>query len=123
MRLFAGQNGRDGSARAYALAHHDKHLTTHSPPSGQSRWKLTANAPTTRYSTSFEFNNASNSRKSLLSGIRMASVVQVDGDLQALLRRQGGVRKGVGLFRFLEAPVHLNLLLHSFIIGGQELRC
>jgi hypothetical protein len=43
-------------------------------------------APTTRYSTLFEFNNSTNSRKSLLSGIWMATVPKFDGDANALFQ-------------------------------------
>ena len=47
---------------------------------------LTAKTPTTTYSTLFEFNDSTNSRKSLVSGIRVAAVPKFDNGLNTLLR-------------------------------------
>ena len=74
-----------------------------------------------RYSTPFELNNSTNSRKSLLSGIGMAAVAEFDDDLQALLRGHGCVFPGVRFFCLFEAPEDTNRLLHVRIIAGGRL--
>jgi hypothetical protein len=43
-------------------------------------------APTTTYSTAFAFNNLTNSRKSLVNGIRVATIAEFNHELEALLR-------------------------------------
>lgn len=76
---------------------------------------LLPGAPT-RYSTSFEFSNATNSRKSLLSGIRMAEVTKFDYYANELFRRQTRVKGcicGVGIGMVFK---YSNYLLHKIIV-------
>ena len=44
-------------------------------------------SPTTRYSTALEVNNATNSRKSLVSGIGIFAIAEFDHKCDALARR------------------------------------
>lgn len=70
----------------------------------------------TRYSTCFEFNDARNSRKSLLRGIRIAQVAEIDNDLEAFLRRQLCVERRVRSIRILEAVENPKDFLHTSIV-------
>src|ERR1035437_7573815 len=88
-----------------------------SPVKRGNPWKATANAPTTRYSTPFEFNNSINSRQSLFSGIGVTAVAEFDQDTQTLLRGHGRVVPRVGLIGVLEAGKYLYRFLHADIIA------
>jgi hypothetical protein len=57
----------------------------------------TASAPTTRYSTSFEFKHSINSRKSLLKGIG-GSLPQFEENIDPLLRSHLSAGKRIGGF-------------------------
>ncbi|MCU1329591.1 MAG: hypothetical protein JWN34_4961 [Bryobacterales bacterium] len=65
-----------------------------------------------RYSTLFEFNNSTNSRRSLVQGIWMSPLSQSEEQVAPLLRRQLQAEKrirGVGVFEALEysdCPFH-----------------
>jgi hypothetical protein len=76
----------------------------------------TASAPTTRYSTSFEFNHSINSRKSLLTGIGVGSLSQFKEDGGALLRGHLSAGKGVGGVSLLKAGENAHYSLHSHIV-------
>jgi hypothetical protein len=75
-------------------------------------------SPYDEYSTSFEFNNAINSRKSLLSGIRVAQVAELDGDTQALFGTQARIETRVGLVRRCVAIEDPDNFLHNFIVSA-----
>src|SRR5438552_18953667 len=72
------------------------------------------------YSTTFEFNNPTNSRKSLFSGIGVAAVAKIEHYFQALLRRQAGVAARIGFFGIGEAVKYLDRLLHLNIIRASH---
>src|ERR1700741_2604763 len=63
----------------------------------------TASAPTTRYSTSFEFKHSINSRKSLLKGIGVVSLSQFEEYAAPLLRAHLSAGKGIGGVGFFKA--------------------
>jgi len=72
----------------------------------------TASAPTTRYSTPFEFKHSINSRKSLLKGIGVGSFAKVEENVGPFLRGHSGTGKGVRCVRFFEAVKDANDSLH-----------
>ncbi len=80
----------------------------------------TAKAPTTRYSTSFEFKHSTNSRKSLLSGIGMGSLPDREKDLDPFLRAHFATRKSIGGIRFFKAVKNADDFPHSFILPLQD---
>ena len=69
--------------------------------------------PTSRYSTSFEFNNSINSRKSLFSGIGIAAVAEFDEDTQALFVGHRSIRARIGLVGILKTGEHPDRFLHA----------
>src|SRR5207247_436289 len=74
-----------------------------------------ASAPTTRYSTSFEFKHSTNSRKSLLSGIGMGSLPDRKEDIDPLLWAHFASGNSIGGVRFFEALENANNLQHTSI--------
>src|ERR1035441_1859643 len=78
---------------------------------------MQSNAPTTMYSTPFEFNNSRNSRQSLFSGMGVTAVAEFDKDIQALLSRHRRVVARVGLIGCLEAGKCPCRFLHAHIIA------
>ncbi len=72
-------------------------------------------------STPFEFNNSTNSRKSLLSRIGMAAVGEFYGDSQALLGGHGRAFPGVRFVCLLEAPGNTDRPLLAHIITSDQL--
>ena len=77
-----------------------------------SPWKATAKAPTTKYSTPFAFNNPTNSRKSLFSGIGMAAVAQFDQNPETLLGGHAGISTGIGCVSIGKARKYADNFLH-----------
>src|SRR5437763_44539 len=75
-----------------------------------------ANAPTTKYSTSFEFNDAINSRKSLLKRIGVVAIPQFENNIDLILRRHLRVFLGVCLVGFLKIVEYPDSFLHRMII-------
>ena len=69
------------------------------------------------YSTFVEFSNSTNSRKSLLSGIRMEAVAQFDCNLYPLFGRQLRVGLSVSGAGFGEAVEDADYLVHDSIVG------
>lgn len=76
----------------------------------------TASAPTTRYSTSFEFKHSINSRKSLLKGIGVGSFPQFEEYAGSLLRGHLSAGKGIGGIGLLEAGENTDCFLHNLIL-------
>lgn len=76
----------------------------------------TASAPTTKYSTPFEFKHSTNSRKSLLSGIGVGSLPDREKDLDPFLRAHFVSRKGVRCVRFFKAVKDADNFLHALIL-------
>jgi hypothetical protein len=76
----------------------------------------TASAPTTRYSTSFEFKHSINSRKSLLKGIGVGSLSQFEEYAGPLLRGHLSAGKGIGGIGFLKGVENADYFLHSPIL-------
>jgi len=72
----------------------------------------TASAPTTRYSTSFEFKHSINSRKPLLKGIGVSSLSQFEEHLGPLLRSHLRTGKGVGRIGFFKGVKNTHHSLH-----------
>jgi hypothetical protein len=70
-------------------------------------YQATANAPTTSYSTFFELTNSTNSRKSLLSGIWIKAVPELDHQLDALSGRHARIFAGIGLVGRFKTPEDL----------------
>ena len=67
-------------------------------------------------STLFAFNNSTNSRKSLLSSIRVAAVAELDYQLDAFGGCHGHIFAGASFVGVLEIRENANLLLHRDII-------
>src|SRR5580692_8812632 len=80
----------------------------------------TAKAPTTRYSTLFEFKHSTNSRKSLLKGIGVGSLAKFEENVDPFLRAHSGPGKCVLCVRVLEAVKDANDFLHCFIMLRQR---
>src|SRR5580658_9434254 len=76
----------------------------------------TASAPTTRYSTSFEFKHSINSRKSLLKGIGVGSLSQFEEYAGPLLRGHLSAGKGIGGIGFIECVENAGYFLHNLIL-------
>lgn len=76
----------------------------------------TASAPTTRYSTSFEFKHSINSRKSLLKGIGVGSLSQGKKDGGPLLRGHCSAGRRVGGIGFLKTAEDTDHVLHTLIL-------
>src|SRR5580658_6951936 len=85
----------------------------------------TANAPTTRYSTLFAFNDSINSRKLLLSCIGVESLPELEHHGRALLRGQAAILFRIGGIRFAEAVKNADYLLHAFhlIVPSHRVEC
>lgn len=78
----------------------------------------TASAPTTRYSTLFEFKHSINSRKSLLKGIGVGSLSQFEEYIGSLLGGHLSARLCIGDVGFLKGVENADDFLH-----GPILRC
>ena len=76
----------------------------------------TASAPTTRYSTSFEFKHSTNSRKSLLNGIGVGSLSQFEEYAGPLLRGHLSAGKRVRGIGFLKGIENADYFLHNPIL-------
>src|SRR5580658_10964637 len=74
----------------------------------------TASAPTTRYSTLFEFKHSINSRKSLLKGIGVGSLAKFEENVGPLLGGHLISAPRVGGIGFLEATEDADHFLHIF---------
>ena len=80
----------------------------------------TANAPTTRYSTPFEFKHSTNSRKSLLSGIGVGSFPDREKNFDPFLRAHFASRKSIGCIRLFKAVKDADYFLHPYILPRCE---
>jgi hypothetical protein len=77
-------------------------------------YQETAKAPTTRYSTLFGFKHSINSRKSLLKGIRVGSLLKFEKDIDPLLRSHRRAGACVGVISIFQTGEHANYFLHNF---------
>jgi hypothetical protein len=73
---------------------------------------IDAKSQIARYSTAFAFNNPTNSRKSLVSGIRVATIAEFDHELEPLLPRHTRVSAGIRFVGLLKTRKDSNLFLH-----------
>ncbi len=78
----------------------------------------TASAPTTRYSTSFEFKHSINSRKSLLKGIGVGALSQFEEYAGPPLRGHFSTGKRIRSIGFLKAVENADYFLHNLILRG-----
>jgi hypothetical protein len=76
----------------------------------------TASAPTTRYSTSFEFKHSINSRKSLLKRIGVGPLSQFEEYADPLLRSHLRAGNGIGAIGFLKGIENADYFLHDPIL-------
>ena len=76
----------------------------------------TASAPTTRYSTSFEFKHSIDSRKSLLKGIGVGSLSQFKEYADPLLRGHLSAGKRIGGIGLFKAGENADYFLHDLIL-------
>jgi len=76
----------------------------------------TASAPTIRYSTSFEFKHSINSRKSLLRGIGVGSLPQLEECINPLLRGHLSAATGIGKVGFFKGVEDADHFLHGPIL-------
>ena len=81
----------------------------------------TASAPTTRYSTSFEFKHSINSRKSLPKGIGVGSLSQFKEYAGPLLRGHLSAGEGIGGIGLFEAGENADYFLHGLILVGSSI--
>src|SRR5579863_8790656 len=82
----------------------------------------TASAPTTRYSTLFEFKHSTNSRKSLLNGIGVGSLAKLEKNVDPFLRAHSGPGTCVLRVRLGEAVKDANDSLHRSYSTPKALR-
>ena len=76
----------------------------------------TASAPTTRYSTPFEFKHSINSRKSLFRGIGVGSLSQFKKYAGPLLRVHLSAGKGIGGIGLFKTGENTDYFLHQPIL-------
>ncbi len=76
-----------------------------------------ASAPTTRYSTSFEFKHSINSRKSLLIGIGERSFPYREKYLHPFLRSHPAARQRIRFIGFLDRIENADRLVHPSILS------
>src|SRR2546426_89116 len=83
-------------------------------------WNAMQCAPTTRYSTPWEFNNAINSLKSFCSFITVAPSDQLQQYVHSLVARERAVKLPIGFICFLKGAEFSHDLLHiaeSIVLG------